>query len=650
MKGPIADAYFTISTMIIAIPTGVKIFNWIATMWGGSVRLNTAMMYAIAAVATFTMGGVSGVMHATSPHNLQQTDTYFVVAHFHYVLLGGLVLGLFGGLYYWYPKITGRFMNERLGKISFWFYFLGLHLTFLPMHWTGLLGMPRRVFTYSSELGLDTLNMVSTVGGFVQAVAMNGAGAIHDVELAMIGATSEDVASALKDGSFGMARDTAQFLNEAAVSGAKEGLGFGEAVGRAIDVQNLPNRELSLLWNCRRRSVPATVHVTLGADIVHMHPSADGAAIGKTSLADFRRFAESVARLQGGVYFNVGSDHIDPETSLANRLKAAGYATIGEGKFWEYDPRLMGFSNYTIRNYETFVRESQDHLFAWIDEHAGREPMFIWWAPELPHVPHDPPERLRATIDRAAIPIPAWFHGDVDQYREREQTSLAMVAWLDEGIAELCDKLREKGVYEDTLFCFLIDNGWANGLVSKGSAFDKGLRTPVIFAWSNGIESDAPFADLVSPVDLHATLLDYAGVGVPPDCEGRTLRARIEGRVPYEPREALYGALYPQTPLEDDADAARDALALWARTERWKYVTYLKDVREADDELLKIQANLASYPEHERGDEELYDLFADPYELENLAGRPEHAETKSRLRDEALAWWRATGGGALDLP
>jgi cytochrome c oxidase subunit 1 len=158
--------------MIIAIPTGVKIFNWIATMWGGSVRLNTAMMYAIAAVATFTMGGVSGVMHATSPHNLQQTDTYFVVAHFHYVLLGGLVLGLFGGLYYWYPKITGRFMNERIGKISFWLYFLGLHLTFLPMHWTGLLGMPRRVFTYSSELGLDTLNMVSTIGGFVQAVGV----------------------------------------------------------------------------------------------------------------------------------------------------------------------------------------------------------------------------------------------------------------------------------------------------------------------------------------------------------------------------------------------------------------------------------------------------------------------------------------------
>jgi cytochrome c oxidase subunit I len=168
--GPIADSYFTISTMIIAIPTGVKIFNWIATMWGGSIRFTTSMMYAVAAVVTFTMGGVSGVMHATSPHNLQQTDTYFVVAHFHYVLLGGLILGLFAGLYYWYPKVTGRLMSEKLGKWGFWLYTIGLHTTFLPMHWIGLLGMPRRVFTYSAELGLGNLNMLATVGGFITAV------------------------------------------------------------------------------------------------------------------------------------------------------------------------------------------------------------------------------------------------------------------------------------------------------------------------------------------------------------------------------------------------------------------------------------------------------------------------------------------------
>ncbi|MCI0436366.1 MAG: cytochrome c oxidase subunit I [Gemmatimonadetes bacterium] len=170
--GPIADAFFTISTMIIAIPTGVKIFNWIATMWGGSIRYTTAMMFAIGAVITFTMGGVSGVMHATSPHDLQQTDTYFVVAHFHYVLLGGLILGVFAGLYYWFPKVTGRLLDERLGRWSFWTYLLGLHATFLPMHWTGLLGMPRRVFTYSSELGVGTINMATTIGGFLSAVGV----------------------------------------------------------------------------------------------------------------------------------------------------------------------------------------------------------------------------------------------------------------------------------------------------------------------------------------------------------------------------------------------------------------------------------------------------------------------------------------------
>ena len=170
--GPVADAYFTISTMIIAIPAGVKIFNWIATMWGGSIRFTTAMMYAVGAVGTFTMGGVSGVMHATAPHNLQQTDTYFVVAHFHYVLLGGLILGVFSGLFYWFPKVTGRLMDERLGKWSFWVYLLGLHATFLPMHWAGLLGMPRRVFTYSSELGVDTINMAATAGGFLSAIGV----------------------------------------------------------------------------------------------------------------------------------------------------------------------------------------------------------------------------------------------------------------------------------------------------------------------------------------------------------------------------------------------------------------------------------------------------------------------------------------------
>jgi cytochrome c oxidase subunit I len=170
--GPIADAFFTIATMIIAIPTGVKIFNWLATMWGGALKLTTAMLYSIGMIATFTIGGISGMMHATSPHDLQQTDTYFVVAHFHYVLIGGLIFAVFASLYYWFPKMTGKFMSEKLGKWNFWLFFIGFNLTFMPQHWIGLLGMPRRVFTYSAELGLTGLNQLSTAGAYIQAISV----------------------------------------------------------------------------------------------------------------------------------------------------------------------------------------------------------------------------------------------------------------------------------------------------------------------------------------------------------------------------------------------------------------------------------------------------------------------------------------------
>jgi cytochrome c oxidase subunit I len=165
--GPIADAIFAVNTMLIAVPTGVKIFNWMGTMAGGRLHFTTAMHFAVGFIAMFTIGGLSGVMHASPPADLQQTDTYFIVAHFHYVLFGGSILGLFAGLYYWFPKITGRLMNEALGKLHFWTTFIGFNLTFMPMHWTGLLGMPRRVYTYGPELGVTGLNVMSTVGAYI---------------------------------------------------------------------------------------------------------------------------------------------------------------------------------------------------------------------------------------------------------------------------------------------------------------------------------------------------------------------------------------------------------------------------------------------------------------------------------------------------
>jgi cytochrome c oxidase subunit 1 len=168
--GPIADSFFTISTMIIAIPTGVKIFNWLATMWGGAIRFTTAMMFAIAMVALFTVGGISGIMHSASPADLQQHDTYFVVAHFHYVLIGGLLMGVFSGFYYWFPKVAGRFMSETLGKLHFWTFVIGFNLVFFPMHWVGLLGMPRRIYTYAEELQLGGLNLFMSWAALLMAV------------------------------------------------------------------------------------------------------------------------------------------------------------------------------------------------------------------------------------------------------------------------------------------------------------------------------------------------------------------------------------------------------------------------------------------------------------------------------------------------
>jgi cytochrome c oxidase subunit I len=165
--GPVADAAFSVATMLIAIPTGVKIFNWLATMWGGSIRPTTAFHFAAGLIATFTLGGLSGIMHASPPVDLQQTDSYFVVAHFHYVLVGGSLFGIFAGLFYWWPKMTGRLLDERLGQLTFWAMFVGLNVAFFPQHYLGAIGMPRRIYTYPADAGWSLWNLVSTIGAFL---------------------------------------------------------------------------------------------------------------------------------------------------------------------------------------------------------------------------------------------------------------------------------------------------------------------------------------------------------------------------------------------------------------------------------------------------------------------------------------------------
>ena len=165
--GPIANSAFAVSTILIAVPTGVKIFNWMGTLWGGSISLKTPLFFAVGFISMFVIGGLTGVMHTIVPSDYQQQDTYFVVAHLHQVLLGGAMFGLFAGIYYWFPKFTGRLLHEGWGQVHFWLMFIGFNVTFQPMMILGFLGMPRRIYSYSEGTGWDFWNMVATGGAFL---------------------------------------------------------------------------------------------------------------------------------------------------------------------------------------------------------------------------------------------------------------------------------------------------------------------------------------------------------------------------------------------------------------------------------------------------------------------------------------------------
>ncbi len=166
------DTFFAGASMLIAIPTGVKVFNWVATMWRGAIRWTTSMLFAIGFIGEFIIGGLTGPMLATVPVNWQVHDSYFIVAHLHYVFYGGSVMGLFAGMYYWFPKMTGRMVSETLGKWHFWLTIVGLNLAFFPMHFLGLLGMPRHVYTYPDFPGLAELNFWSTIGALILAASV----------------------------------------------------------------------------------------------------------------------------------------------------------------------------------------------------------------------------------------------------------------------------------------------------------------------------------------------------------------------------------------------------------------------------------------------------------------------------------------------
>jgi cytochrome c oxidase subunit I len=167
-----ANTFFVLSTMAIAVPTGIKIFNWLATMWGGKLHFRVPMLFCIGFLFQFLVAGLTGIMLSAAPFDWQLSNSYFVVAHFHYVIVGGILFALFGAFYYWFPKMSGKMYSERLGKVHFWLFVIGFHLTFDCMHIPGILGMPRRIYTYEPGRGWDTWNLIITIGVFFQAAAI----------------------------------------------------------------------------------------------------------------------------------------------------------------------------------------------------------------------------------------------------------------------------------------------------------------------------------------------------------------------------------------------------------------------------------------------------------------------------------------------
>jgi cytochrome c oxidase subunit I len=167
-----SNTFFAASSMLVGIPTGIKIFNWTATMYGGKLRLDTPMLFCCGFLLQFLVAGLTGIMLAVAPFDWQLHDSYFVVGHFHFTLIGGMVFGLFAGIYYWFPKATGKLLCDKLGRWHFWLFVIGFEMTFVPMHFLGMLGMPRRIYTYAPDRGWDFWNLISSLGAIVQVTAI----------------------------------------------------------------------------------------------------------------------------------------------------------------------------------------------------------------------------------------------------------------------------------------------------------------------------------------------------------------------------------------------------------------------------------------------------------------------------------------------
>jgi uncharacterized sulfatase len=297
----------------------------------------------------------------------------------------------------------------------------------------------------------------------------------------------------------------------------------------------------------------------------------------------------------------------------------------------------MGFTDGPGRDL-SFVRKEQDDALRFLDE-VGEQPFCMWWAPLLPHRPHNPPKKYRAMFTPEEIEIPPYISANnKEKFQRAEAVSYAMGAWMDEEIGKLMEKLRQRKLYKQTLVIMFIDNGWCNGRPSKGSVFERGLRTPLVFTWPGRIHAAQRFSQLASSIDIMPTILDYAGVPIPPSCSGVTLRPILEGRQE-KSRGALFGAVFRRIA---NGGPSQGVYALYVRTGRWKYVYYVDAPQ--DNERFKIYSLLTQFPARDKGDEDLFDLKNDPDELIDLAGRPEYKTLVEKFGQQTLSWWIDTGG------
>lgn len=332
---------------------------------------------------------------------------------------------------------------------------------------------------------------------------------------------------------------------------------------------------------------------------------------------------------------------LDHTETFVRYLDNAGYNTYCGGKWWEAEPTLLGF-DAAQADQANFVRNGQNHLLEWLDGVPPDESFFIWWAPLLPHLPHNPRQHHLDLIDPARIVVPDYIaEADRAEFIQKEHVLLAMTAWLDEGLEELLDHLHMLGRRENLLVVVCIDNGWSNGRVSKGSLYEKGMQSPLIFTHATLVPPGTSRRELASIVDIHPTILDFAGVQAAPRSDGLSLRPIIEGRSTVW-RTRLIEAAYPGIAYSDRW--TDEVYGLAVRTDRFKFIGYLRDVREEDNYILRIHHILAPFPRHLRNDQELFDLSTDRVETANLASLPGYESTVLGYRSIIRDWWRRNIG------